>query len=57
MGNGKARVFMDNMVEDVKKSVLDLEMKVKDLANNDAELARKALIETYYAIGENIDNV
>ena len=35
---GKSRVFIDNMVEDAKNSVLALKMRVKELAQSDDEL-------------------
>ena len=37
---GQSRVFMDNMVEDAKKSVLALKMRVRELAQSDDELER-----------------
>ena len=44
VSKGATAVFMDAMVEDVKKSILSLKMKVKDLAQNEAEL-RKILTD------------
>ncbi len=37
---GKSSVFIDNMVEDAKNSVLKLKMRVKELAQSDDELGR-----------------
>jgi hypothetical protein len=40
IAKGAANVFIDKMVEDAKDSILDLQMKVKDLAKNNDELIR-----------------
>ena len=40
IANGKANVFLDKMVEDAKDSILELKMKVEELANDDDELNR-----------------
>jgi hypothetical protein len=40
LSNGASAVFMDAMVEDVKNSILDLKMKVGDLATDSEELGR-----------------
>jgi len=37
---GKSSVFIDNMVEDAKNSILKLKMRVKELAQSDDELER-----------------
>ena len=37
---GQSRVFMDNLVEDAKNSVLALKMRVRELAQSDDELER-----------------
>lgn len=40
IAKGKAAVFMDAMVDDAKKSVLDFQVKVGDLARSEAELEK-----------------
>ena len=40
VSNGATASFIDAMVEDVKKSILELKMKVKDLALTDTELKK-----------------
>jgi hypothetical protein len=40
VSNGAAAVFIDAMVEDVKNSILDLKMRVGDLARDNQELKR-----------------
>jgi hypothetical protein len=40
VSKGSSRIFMDNMVEDAKNSVLQLKMKVKDLAKSNDELEK-----------------
>ena len=40
VSKGKAVVFMDAMVSDVKESVSDLKIQIGDLANDDDELQR-----------------
>lgn len=40
VSNGATASFIDAMVEDVKKSILELKMKVKDLAITDTELKK-----------------
>lgn len=37
---GKSKVFIDNMVEDAEKSVSELKMRVKELAQSNDELER-----------------
>jgi hypothetical protein len=52
ISGGKSRIFVDNMVDDAKKSILHLQMTVKELATNRQELEK---ILSEFPVGADVD--
>jgi hypothetical protein len=52
VSQGSSKIFMDNMVEDAKNSVLHLKMKVKDLVKGNDELE---IILSYFPLEAEVD--